>query len=134
MDLELIKRSLQNDRFAERTNVELLTVSSGHATTKLKLQPHHFNGVGTVHGGAIFTLADYAFAAAANSHGTIAVALNANITFMKAARTGTLWAEAREVSKNLKVGSYVVEVKDDTGELVAQFQGLAYRKKDKLPV
>jgi acyl-CoA thioesterase len=52
---------------------------------------------------------------------------------MKAARTGTLWAEAREVSKNFKIGSYVVEVKDDHGDLVAQFQGLAYRKKDKLP-
>jgi len=25
-------------------------------------------------------------------------------------------------------------VKDDAGDLVAQFQGLAYRKKDKLPV
>ena len=51
-----------------------------------------------------------------------------------AAATGTLWAEAREVSKNFKIGSYVVEVKDDQGDLVATFQGLAYRKKDKLPI
>jgi len=57
------------------------------------------------------------------------VALNVSITFMKAAITGTLWAEAREVSKNFKVGSYVVEVKDDQGDLVATFQGLAYRKR-----
>jgi len=61
------------------------------------------------------------------------VALNVSITFMKAATTGTLWAEAREISKNFKVGTYVVEVKDDAGDLVAMFQGLAYRKKDKLP-
>ena len=73
------------------------------------------------------------FAAACNSHGTVSVALNVSITFMKAATTGTLWADAREVSKNFKVGSYAVEIKDDHGELVAQFQGLAYRKKDKLP-
>jgi acyl-CoA thioesterase len=98
------------------------------------LHPHHLNGLGSVQGGAIFTLADYAFAAAANSHGTVAVAINVSITFMKAAATGTLWAEAREVSKNFKIGSYVVEVKDDQGDLVATFQGLAYRKKDKLPV
>jgi acyl-CoA thioesterase len=91
------------------------------------------NGLGTVHGGAIFTLADFAFAAACNSHGTVSVALNVSITFMKAATTGTLWADAREVSKNFKVGSYAIEIKDDLGELVAQFQGLAYRKKDKLP-
>jgi len=64
----------------------------------------------------------------------MAVALNVSITFMKAATTGTLWAEAREISKNFKVGAYAVEVKDDTGDLIAQFQGLAYRKKDKLPV
>jgi acyl-CoA thioesterase len=132
--MEEIKRCLKNDRFAERTNVELLTVSPGQATAKMVLQPHHLNGLGSAQGGAIFTLADYAFAAAANSHGTVAVAINVSITFMKAVATGTLWAEAREVSKNFKIGSYIVEVKDDQGELVATFQGLAYRKKDKLPV
>ena len=129
-----IRRCLKNDRFAALANVELLTVSPGHATAKMVLHSHHLNGLKTIQGGAIFTLADFAFAAACNSHGTVAVALNVSITFMKAATTGTLWAEAREVSKNFKVGSYVVEVKDDQGDLVATFQGLAYRKKDKLPV
>jgi acyl-CoA thioesterase len=132
--MEEIRRCLKNDRFAALANVELLTVSAGHATAKMVLHSHHLNGLKTIQGGAIFTLADFAFAAACNSHGTVAVALNVSITFMKAATTGTLWAEAREVSKNFKVGSYVVEVKDDQGDLVATFQGLAYRKKDKLPV
>ena len=132
--MEEIKRCLKNDRFAERTNVELLSVSLGHATAKMVLQPHHLNGLGSAQGGAILTLADYAFAAAANSHGTVAVAINVSITFMKATATGTLWAEAREVSKNFKIGSYVVEVKDDQGDLVATFQGLAYRKSEKIPV
>jgi acyl-CoA thioesterase len=134
INIENIKRCLKKDRFAERTNIELLTVSVGHATAKMVLHPYHENGLGTVQGGAIFTLADFCFAAACNSHGTVAVALNVSITFMKAATTGTLWAEAKEVSKNFKVGAYAVEVKDDQGDLVAQFQGLAYRKKDKLPV
>jgi acyl-CoA thioesterase len=100
----------------------------------MTLHPHHLNALKTVQGGAIFTLADFTFAVACNSHGTLAVALNVSITFMKAATTGTLWAEAREISKNFKVGTYTVDVKDDAGDLVAQFQGLAYRKKDKLPV
>jgi acyl-CoA thioesterase len=98
------------------------------------LHPHHWNGVDLAHGGAIFTLADFAFAAASNSHGTIAVAINVSISFLKAASTGTLWADAREVSLNPKLGSYTVDVKDDAGQLVAVFQGLAYRKKDKLPI
>jgi acyl-CoA thioesterase len=129
-----LKRCFQRDQFAARSNIELLTVGPGHATAKMTLHPHHLNGLGTVHGGAIFTLADFTFAVACNAHGTVAVALEASIVFMKAATTGTLWAEAREKSKNFKVGLYVVEVKDDAGDLVAQFQGVAYRKKDKLPV
>ena len=130
--MEKIKQFFLKDQFAKRADIELLSVQTGRATAKMTLHPHHCNGLGTVHGGAIFTLADFAFAAAANSHGTTSVAINACVTFMKAATTGTLWAEAREVSKNFKIGSYVVEVKDDQGELIAQFQGLAYRKKDKI--
>jgi acyl-CoA thioesterase len=123
----------EKDYFAKRCGVELLEVRPGYARAKMPLQPHHLNGIGTVQGGAIFTLADLTFAAASNSHGTIAVAANVSITYMKAAVTGTLWAEAREISKNFKLGSYTVDVKDDQGDLVALFQGLAYRKKDPLP-
>ena len=130
---ESIQRFLRNDKFAERSNIELLSVSPGQARAKMTLYPHHLNGYGSVQGGAIFTLADLAFAAASNSHGTVAVAINVSITFMKAGKTGTLWAEAGELSRNHKLGSYTVEVKDDEGELVALFQGLAYRKSEKIP-
>ena len=128
--MEKVKQRLRNDQFAALSNIELLSVSPGRATARMTLHPHHLNGIGTVQGGAIFTLADFAFAAASNSHGTVAVAVNASITFMKAATTGTLWAEAKELAKNFKIGTYSVEIKDDQGDLVAQFQGLAYRKKD----
>jgi acyl-CoA thioesterase len=130
---ESIQSFLRNDKFAERSNIELLSVSPGQARAKMTLHPHHLNGYGSVQGGAIFTLADFAFAAACNSHGTVAVAINVSITFMKAGKTGTLWAEARELSRNNKLGSYTVEVKDDEGELIALFQGLAYRKSEKIP-
>ncbi len=129
-----IPRFFKNDRFADRANIELVSVSPGQARAKMTLHPHHLNGYGTVQGGAIFTLADFAFAAASNSHGSVAVAINVSITFMKAAKTGALWAEAKEVSRNFKLGSYTVEVKDDAGELVALFQGLAYRKSERIPV
>ena len=132
--MESAKRFFKNDKFAERANIELLSLSPGQARAKMTLHPHHLNGYGTVQGGAIFTLADFAFAAASNSHGTVAVAINVSITFMKASKTGALWAEAREMSRNFKLGSYTVEVKDDQGELVALFQGLAYRKAEKIAV
>jgi len=131
---DAVKCYFKNDRYAELSNIELLTAAPGQATAKMTLHPHHLNGLGTVHGGAIFTLADFTFAVAANSHGTMAVLINGSGTFMKAALTGTLWAEAWELSKNHKLGTYTVAIKDDAGDLVAQFQGLAYRKKDRLPV
>jgi acyl-CoA thioesterase len=131
--METVKRFFKNDKFAERANIELLSVSPGQASAKMTLHPHHMNGYGTVQGGAIFTLADFVFAAASNSHGTVAVAINVSITFMKAGQTGTLWAEGKEISRNFKLGSYTVEVKDDQGELLALFQGLAYRKAEQIP-
>jgi acyl-CoA thioesterase len=130
--MEQVRKRFSNDKFAQRCGIELLSVSPGRATARMILHPHHLNSINTVQGGAIFTLADFTFAAASNSHGTIAVAVNASITFMKAGSTGTLWAEARELSKNFKIGTYSVEIKDDQGDLVAHFQGLAYRKKDKV--
>lgn len=128
--MEKVKQYFKNDQFAARNDIELLEVTPGGAKAKMTLHPHHWNGYGTVHGGAIFTLADFAFAAASNSHGTVAVAINANISILKAGKTGTLWAEARELSKNAKLGTYTVEVKDDAGDLVAIFQGMVYRKSE----
>ncbi len=131
--MENVTRCLKKDKFAEHCNIELVSIIPGQAQAKMTLQPHHWNGLGMAQGGAIFTLADFAFAAASNSHGTIAVAINVSITFMKAVATGTLWAEAKEMSKNPKLGTYTIEVKDDVGDLVALFQGLVYRKKEPVP-
>jgi acyl-CoA thioesterase len=128
-----IENYLKQDRFAAHAGVELVAVSPGYARARMAVQPHHRNAVGIIQGGAIFTLADYAFAAASNSHGTVAVAINATITFMKALSAGTLVAEAREVSKNFKLGTYTVEVKDEAGDLIALFQGMVYRKQDPIP-
>jgi acyl-CoA thioesterase len=129
--MENVKQTLRNDRFAAHCGIELLSISTGQARARMPLRPDHLNGLGSVQGGAIFTLADFAFAAASNSHGPVAVAINVSINFMKAAQTGTLWAEAREISRSFKLGSYIVEVKDDAGDIVALFQGLAYRKSEK---
>jgi acyl-CoA thioesterase len=128
-----VQRFLANDRFAAHSGIELISSGPGQARARMALQDHHFNGLGTVQGGAIFTLADFAFAAASNSHGTVAVAVNVNISFVKAATNGILHAEAREISRNSKLGSYTIEVRDEQNELVALFQGMAYRKKDPIP-
>ncbi len=131
--MKQIEEYMKQDRFAAHADVELVAVSPGYARARMTVRPHHANAAGIIQGGAIFTLADYAFAAASNAHGTLAVAINANITFMKALSAGTLVAEARELAKNFKLGTYTVEVKDEAGDLVALFQGMVYRKRDPIP-
>ena len=127
--MRTIKEFFKNDRFAARCGIELIEVSEGHAKAKMQIEDHHRNGINVVHGGAIFTLADLAFAAASNSHGTVAVAINASIWYVKAAMEGTLFAEAKEISLNPKLATYSIEVTDDAGKIVATFEGMVYRKK-----
>lgn len=116
------------DCFAGLCGIELLETGSGRARVKMEVQDCHRNSHGTVHGGAIFTLADTAFALASNSHGIPAAAINAHISFMNAARDGTLYAEAQEFALNPKLASYTVTVTDETGARIAIFQGMVYRK------
>lgn len=122
----------ERDEFARLCGIELIEVGKGTAKARMRIEEHHLNGVRSVQGGAIFTLADLTFAAACNSHGTVAVAIQVSITFIKAASSGTLTAEAREVAMNPKLGTYSILVTNDAGEVVATFQGLAYRKKESL--
>ena len=126
--MEDLKRFFKKDRFCAFIGVELTEVSEGHAKAKLDIKEHHLNGVGIVQGGAIFTLADFAFAAASNSHGTVAVGINTSISYVTAVSGGTLYADAREISKNHKIGTYTVDVTNEKGEMIAIFQGMVYRK------
>lgn len=119
---------LKKDKYAELTGIKLLEVSEGRARAMLEINEKHLNGFGTVHGGAIFTLADFAFGAASNSHGTAAVAINSSISFFKAASAGILYADAKEISLHYKLASYVIDITNEKNELIASFQGMAYRK------
>jgi acyl-CoA thioesterase len=126
--MERITEYFKGDKLAELLGIELIDVAPGRARTRLRLADHHMNAADTAHGGAIFTLAACAFFAAANSHGPLSLGINAGITFIKAVRGGTLIAEAVEDSITPKLGSYKVTVKTEQDELIATFQGLAYRK------
>jgi acyl-CoA thioesterase len=132
--METIKEFFKRDKLAEYLGIKLVDVSNGKAVAKMVVKEEHLNGINTVHGGAIFTLADFTFAVAANSHGRVTVAINGNISFMKAVSHGTLTAVAREISINPKIASYTVDICDDENELIAIFQGLAYRKRDKIRI
>lgn len=131
--VKAVEACLSKDRFAASCGIRLCEVGAGYAKAEMAVTRDHYNGLGIVQGGAIFTLADFAFAAASNSHGTAAVGINASISFMKAIKAGLLRAEAKEQSHNHRLGTYLVEVKDEAGDLVASFQGMVYRKPGPLP-
>jgi acyl-CoA thioesterase len=123
------QKRLDSDQFAKHNGIEMIEADVGYARVKMDIQPYHQNGVGIVHGGAIFTLADFAFAIAANSREQVAVAINVSIAFIKAVKQGTVYAEAKELSVNPKLGVYQVDVVDESKDLLASFQGMAYRKR-----
>jgi len=125
--METVVAQMKKDAFAKELGIELLEVEPGRAKVRMQVGPEHRNSVGMVHGGVVFSLADYAFAAACNSHGTVAVAINVNVSFLRPAKGGVLEAEALEVSKSRSLGTYDVTVKDGEGRLVCVFRGMAFR-------
>ena len=133
-DLESIKRHCENDRFAASNGMRLIELRPGFAKTTLQVEDRHLNSVGCVHGGAIFTLADFAFGAAVKTGGKVAPAISTNLSFLKATRSGALFAEATEVSRSRKLSVCTVRVTNDAGELAALFQGTAYIKDEPFPL
>lgn len=130
--MESLQEFFKRDKFAELCGIRLVEISPGNAKAEMIVKKEHFNGVNTVHGGAIFTLADLAFAAAANSYGQVTVAINVSITYMKAITAGKITAVAREISRNPKLSTYTIDIFDEEGDVAAVFQGLAYQKRASL--
>ena len=124
----------KNDLFARNAGVELLEVKEGYAKARLTITADHLNAGNRTQGGAIFTLADLALAAAANSHGTLAFSLSSNITFLRSSGPGdTLYAEARERYIGRTTGYYQIDITNQEGKLIATFESSVFRKGDTLP-
>ena len=119
----------KGDRFARHCGIELIAAHEGYAKARLVLSGEHMNGMDRAQGGAIFALADLAFAVAVNSYGPQAMAVNVNISYFKGAEVGTtLTAEATPISVSRRLGTFSVRVTDDEGDVVALFQGMGYRR------
>lgn len=124
----------KNDHFAGRVGVELLEVKEGYSKACLTITEEHLNAGHRTQGGALFTLADLALAAAANSHGTLALSLSSNITFLRSSGPGdTLYAEARERYIGRTTGYYQIDITNQEGKLIATFESSVFRKGDVLP-
>jgi acyl-CoA thioesterase len=132
-DFEAVRHFFENDRFAATSGMRLLELRPGFARTCLRVEERHLNNLGTVQGGAIFTLADFAFGAASKTGGRATVAVSTSLSFLKPTQSGTLYAEATEVSRSRRLSVCSARVTNDAGELVALFQGTAYIKNEPFP-
>ena len=126
-----INKYMENDSFADFLGVSIEIIEPGHSRVSITVTDKMTNAHGITHGGLVFTLGDIAFGAASNSHGQASVALDVNICFLKASKSGDrLVAEAKEQHMGRKTALYdIIVVEEKSGELIARSQGLAYRKK-----
>lgn len=115
------------DSFAERLELKVISAGEGRARLRATVAPEHLNFHGTAHGGFLYSLADEAFALAANSRGVTAVALSVHMEYFRPVSAGdVLEALANEEYLGRRVATYQVEVRRGN-ELVALFTGTVYR-------
>ena len=117
--LEKVRKRFENDRFATDNGAVIEAVGEGYARCVMSLDEHHYNAVGSVMGGAIFTLADFAFAVASNWNKKPCVSLTAQITYLGRAKGKKLIAEAEKVKEGRTTCYYLIEVADELGNKVA---------------
>ncbi len=127
-----LKEFFVNDRFAAMIGAELVEISEGYAKARMLVTPEHLNATGYCQGGALFTLADLAFAAAVNSHGQVTVAISSNMTYVSNVQSGWVFAEAREVVDHRKIPYCEVRITSEDGKLLAILNSSAYRMKKSL--
>lgn len=132
--MSTLKEMFNRDQFENALGARVVEVREKYAKVEMMVEVRHLNIGGVCHGGVIFSLADLAFGVVVNSCGKLTLSLNANITFLRPARIGMLYAEACEVMGHGKVPFVEVKVFDANGEQIAYMTSTGYRKHNDLIV
>lgn len=130
---QVVEKMMQDDRFSQWLGISIVDIQEGYAKIKMTVRPEMLNGLGIVHGGIAFSLADSAFAFACNNRNNLSVALDTNINFIKAVHVSdTLTAEAKEIHNGKQTGVYLITIFNQHEEQVALFKGTCFRTGKKL--
>ncbi|MBF0144094.1 MAG: hotdog fold thioesterase [Magnetococcales bacterium] len=125
--LKIARWMIDQGSFARLLGLEVVEAAPGYCLAALTVRADMLNPLKTTHGGITFTLADFAFGVACNSHGMATFGLSTTISYPAISREGDrLTAEAREESRGRRTGLYRVEVRRDDGTLVGLFMGTSY--------
>jgi acyl-CoA thioesterase len=131
-----IFRAVAREPFAQTFNMQLLELDDGHSVVEMSYDPTLADNIyQRAHGGAVYGLIDEAFETAGQTDGTIAVAMNVNVTYVASPEKNTrLRAEANRISQTKKTAGYDIKITDQNGQLIATCQALAYRTGKPVPL
>lgn len=126
---------LRNDPLAAHLGIVVDKIGLGYARARMTVRAQTLNAHGVAHGGATMTLADAAFAAASNSHGRQALAVDLHTEFLSAGALGeVLVSEAEELSLTRRMAVYRVSVvAESDGRRVAEVLARVYRRDHRIP-
>ena len=132
---DAIYNAVKNEPFAKAMKIDLVELESGYSAVEMIYDPDSMSNIyDRAHGGALYALIDEAFETAGQTEGTIAVALNVNVTYVASPEPGVkLRAEASRLSQTKKTASYDIRVSDKSGNLIATCSALAYRTGKPIP-
>lgn len=101
--------------------LQVVEVSAGYARMEMDIDEHHLNPIGSVHGGAIYTLADSAGGTAAMSRGSFVTTITGSINYLNPAiNVKKLIADTRELKAGKNVLVYDVAIRDESGQVIAE--------------
>lgn len=118
--LEEARAFFAGDRFATENGAVIDEIGEHYAICSMEITPHHLNAAGRVMGGAVFMLADFAFAVASNFGHPADVTTTSQITFLRPSQGKMLYARSQEVRRGRTAVYYETSVTDDTGALIAR--------------
>ncbi|MBP9884596.1 MAG: hotdog fold thioesterase [Chitinophagales bacterium] len=125
---QVVDKMLEQDTYGKWLNPIIEKIAAGYCLMKMPVRPEFLNGVGTVHGGIVFGIADTAFAYASNSHNRIAVALDVTISYPNAGQVDDVFTiEAKEIYLGGRTAIYQVTVINQQQLLIGLFQGTVFR-------
>jgi acyl-CoA thioesterase len=132
---EAIKNAVKRETFAQALDMKLIELEDGYSVVEMIYTPENMNNMyDRAHGGALFGLIDEAFETAGQTKGTVAVALNVNITYVTSPKPGSrLRAEANRVSETQKTASFDIKITDQDGNIITTCQALAYQTGKPIP-
>ena len=134
IDIERIRALFTKDRFAANAGIVIDSVTKEEVYCSMPITKEHLNAAGTVQGGAIFTLADLAFAVHSNlplalgEKTGITVGQSNSISYLAAPKGNRLIARSVCLSSGRSVSVYRVEVRDDLGNFIADMRGNGFTK------